>query len=113
MNGFQTSPLMYPYHGRMSIPSSTVRTPLCFPQMILSVAPAPPLRNLLTPLSIKRTLYGSSQTHGLLSLALTNNEYYDITVGYFENLPALVTLWAHTMTGKVNGTGRGMVIFMH
>jgi len=81
--------------------------------MILSVAPALPLQSLLTPLSIKRTLYGSSQTHGLLSLALTNNEYYDITVGYFESLPGLVTLWAHTMTAEVNGTRRGMPIFLH
>lgn len=69
-----------------------------------------PLQSLLTPLSIKRTLYGSSQTHGLLSLALTNNVYYDITVGYFESLPALVTLWAHTMTAEVNGTRRDSLI---
>ncbi|KAL4071460.1 GPI transamidase component PIG-T [Scleroderma yunnanense] len=64
----------------------------------------------LTPLSIKRTLYGSSQIHGLLSLALTNNEYDDISVGYFENLPALVTLWAHTLTVEVDGIRRDGLI---
>ncbi|KAG6336992.1 hypothetical protein ID866_2093 [Astraeus odoratus] len=60
----------------------------------------------LSPLSIKRTLYGSSQIHGLLSLALTNNEYHDIAVGYLENLPALITLWMHTMKVEVEGRVR-------
>ncbi|KAI6029592.1 Gpi16 subunit, GPI transamidase component-domain-containing protein [Pisolithus microcarpus] len=44
----------------------------------------------LTPLSIQRTLHGSSQIHGHLFIALTNNGHHDIVVGYFENLPALI-----------------------
>lgn len=101
---------MYPCHGHMSIPSNTVRTALSCNKTFSNVAPALP-QSPLTPLSIKRTLYGSSQTHGLLSLALTNNEHYDLTVGYFENLPALVTLWAHTIAIEVNGIKRGMPLF--
>ncbi|KAI5996312.1 GPI transamidase component PIG-T [Pisolithus albus] len=64
----------------------------------------------LTPLSIQRTLHGSSQTHGHLFIALTNNGHHDIVVGYFENLPALVTLWMHTMKIKVDGTERNELI---
>ncbi|KAI6019826.1 GPI transamidase component PIG-T [Pisolithus orientalis] len=48
----------------------------------------------LVPLSIQRTLRGSSQIH----------------VGYFENLPALVTLWMHTMETKVDGVKRDDLI---
>lgn len=64
----------------------------------------------LVPLSIQRTLRGSSQIHGLLFIALTNNGQNDIVVGYFENLPALVTLWMHTMETKVDGVKRDDLI---
>ncbi|KAH7887087.1 GPI transamidase component PIG-T [Phlebopus sp. FC_14] len=67
--------------------------------------PLPPLPPS-TPLSIRRTLYGSSQTHGVLSTALSNNEDEDITVGYLETLPALVTLWMHTMRVEVGSVRR-------
>ncbi|KAI6124579.1 GPI transamidase component PIG-T [Pisolithus croceorrhizus] len=64
----------------------------------------------LTPLSIQRTLHGSSQIHGHLFVALTNNGDHDIVIGYFENLPALVTLWMHTMKIKVDGVERNELI---
>ncbi|KAI6116168.1 GPI transamidase component PIG-T [Pisolithus sp. B1] len=64
----------------------------------------------LTPLSIQRTLHGSSQIHGHLFVALTNNRHHDIVVGYFENLPALVTLWMHTMKIKVDSAERNELI---
>ncbi|KAF9225931.1 Gpi16 subunit, GPI transamidase component [Gyrodon lividus] len=71
--------------------------------------PLPPL-DPLTPLSIKRTLHGSSQTHGVLSMTLSNNEHDDITVGYLETLPVLVTLWMHTMKVQVSGIQRDDLI---
>ena len=37
-----------------------------------TVVPPPALQ---TPLSIKRTLYGSSQMHGILHVSLSNNDY--------------------------------------
>jgi len=58
------------------------------------------------PLSIKRTLYGSSQTRGVLFVSLSNNDRAPITVGYLETLPALVTLWMHTMKVDVGGIAR-------
>ncbi|KIJ15956.1 hypothetical protein PAXINDRAFT_168923 [Paxillus involutus ATCC 200175] len=64
----------------------------------------------LAPLSIKRALHGSSQTHGVLSVALSNNEHGDITIGYLETLPALVTLWMHTIKVEVRGTRRDDLI---
>lgn len=60
-----------------------------------------------TPLSIKRTLYGSSQTRGVLFVSLSNNDHAPMTVGYLETLPALVTLWMHTMKVDVGGIARG------
>ncbi|KAG9313642.1 GPI transamidase component PIG-T [Chiua virens] len=54
-----------------------------------------------TPLSIRRTLYGSSQTSGILFVSFSNNDHVPITVGYLETLPALVTLWMHTMKVEV------------
>ncbi|KAN0084557.1 GPI transamidase component PIG-T, partial [Tylopilus felleus] len=62
--------------------------------------PPPPPQ---TPLSIKCTLYGSSQTRGMLSVSLSNNDHNPITVGYLETLPALVTFWMHTMKVDIDG----------
>jgi len=53
-----------------------------------------------TPLSIKCTLYGSSQTHGVPFVSLSNNDRVPITVRYLETLPALVTPWMHTITSE-------------
>ncbi|KAN0101365.1 GPI transamidase component PIG-T [Tylopilus felleus] len=71
-----------------------------------SLPPPPPQ----TPLSIKRTLYGSSQTHGVLSVSLSNNDHVPITVGYLETLPALVTLWMHTMKVDIDNIPRGTLL---
>ncbi|KIJ61828.1 hypothetical protein HYDPIDRAFT_176808 [Hydnomerulius pinastri MD-312] len=71
--------------------------------------PLPPFVPL-TPLSVKRTLHGSSQTHGVLFVALSNNENHDITTGYLETLPALVTLWMHTMKIEVGAVQRDDLI---
>lgn len=63
-----------------------------------------------TPLSIKRTLYGSSQTRGVLFVSLSNNDHVPITVGYLETLPALVTPWMHTMKVDVDAIARGALL---
>ena len=77
--------------------------PAWYSPLSTALPPPPPQ----TPLSIKRTLYGSSQTHGVLSVSLYNNDHNPITVGYLETLPALVTLWMHTMKVDIDGIPRG------
>jgi len=56
---------------------------------LLWTAPPPAPQKLL---SIKRTLYGSSQTRGVLFVSLSNNDHAPITVEYLET-PALVIPW--------------------
>jgi len=60
-----------------------------------------------TPLSIKRTLYGSSQTRGILFVSLSNDDHVPITVGYLETLLAFVTPWIHPTKVNVGAIARG------
>jgi len=61
-----------------------------------------------TLLSIKRTLYGSSQTRGVLFVSLSNNDHAPITVGYLET-PAILIPWMHAMKVDVDANARGVL----
>ncbi|KAG2158330.1 GPI transamidase component PIG-T [Suillus bovinus] len=63
--------------------------------------PLPPLTPV-TPLSVKRTIHGTTQTRGVLSVSATNNSPQEISVGYLEMMPALLTLWMHTLKVEIN-----------
>jgi phosphatidylinositol glycan class T len=67
----------------------------------------PPLP-ALTPLSVKRTLHGTTQTRGVLSISVTNNSPQEISAGYLEMIPTLLTLWMHTLTVEINSDTRSM-----
>lgn len=55
-----------------------------------------------TPLSVKRTIHGTTQTRGVLSVSVTNNSPQEISAGYLEMMPALLTLWMHTLKVEIN-----------
>ncbi|KAG2128702.1 Gpi16 subunit GPI transamidase component [Suillus clintonianus] len=63
--------------------------------------PLPPLLSL-TPLSVKRTIHGTTQTRGVLSVSVTNNSPQEVSAGYLEMMPALLTLWMHTLKVEIN-----------
>jgi phosphatidylinositol glycan class T len=63
--------------------------------------PLPPLTPV-TPLSVKRTIHGTTQTRGVLSVFVTNNSPQEISAGYLEMMPALLTLWMHTLKVEIN-----------
>ncbi|KAG1876300.1 GPI transamidase component PIG-T [Suillus subluteus] len=63
--------------------------------------PLPPLIPV-TPLSVKRTIHGTTQTRGVLSVSVTNNSPQEISAGYLEMMPALLTLWMHTLKVEIN-----------
>ncbi|EIW78363.1 Gpi16 subunit GPI transamidase component [Coniophora puteana RWD-64-598 SS2] len=60
----------------------------------------------LSPLTVRRALHGTSQAHGALAVSVTNNLDTPVRVGYLETLPALVTLWLHTLTVTLDGDAR-------
>ncbi|KAG1808690.1 uncharacterized protein BJ212DRAFT_1302948 [Suillus subaureus] len=51
-----------------------------------------PLLILVTLLSVKRTIRGATQTRGVLSVSAANNSPQEISAGYLEIIPALLTL---------------------
>ncbi|KAG8216666.1 GPI transamidase component PIG-T [Butyriboletus roseoflavus] len=105
--GYKLSPNPMSSNDTASVYSLTSHVPLdiamSWPEEHVLTLPPPAPQ---TPLSIKRTLYGSSQTRGVLFVSLTNNDHAPMTVGYLETLPALVTLWMHTMKVDVGGIAR-------
>ncbi|KAN0084548.1 GPI transamidase component PIG-T [Tylopilus felleus] len=109
VRGYRLSPEAVSSNDTVSIYSPASHVPLdiamSWPEEYTFSYPLPPPPPQ-TPLSIKRTLYGSSQTHGVLSVSLYNNDHNPITVGYLETLPALVTLWMHTMKVDIDGIPR-------
>ncbi|KAF8549084.1 Gpi16 subunit, GPI transamidase component [Imleria badia] len=109
VRGYALSPEPVSSNDTVSVYSPTSHVPLdvamSWPEEFTFNYPLPPPAPQ-TPLSIKRTLYGSSQTRGVLSVSLSNNGHVPITVGYLETLPALVTLWMHTLKVVVEGTPR-------
>ncbi|KII90535.1 hypothetical protein PLICRDRAFT_39104 [Plicaturopsis crispa FD-325 SS-3] len=60
----------------------------------------------LGDLSVQRTLYGSSQAHGELSLVLKNNLARAQDVIYLETMPWLLQFYLHTLRVESNGTTR-------
>ncbi|KAI0287503.1 GPI transamidase component PIG-T [Multifurca ochricompacta] len=51
----------------------------------------------LADLSIRRTLKGSSQTHGVLSIVIRNNQPVTIRTHYLETMPWHVEFFLHTL----------------
>ena len=60
------------------------------------------------PLSVQRTLRGSSQARGQLSVVLTNNWLTDMRVIYLETMPWLLQFYLHTLKIQCNGVPCGM-----
>lgn len=63
--------------------------------------PLPPLTPV-TPLSVRRTIHGTTQTRGVLSVSVTNNSPQEMSAGYLEMMPALLTLWMHTLKVEID-----------
>lgn len=61
----------------------------------------------LVPLSIQRTLRGSSQARGELSVRVTNNEPIEIRAVYLETMPWFIQFYLHTLRVSSNGVPRG------
>ncbi|TFK38924.1 GPI transamidase component PIG-T [Crucibulum laeve] len=64
----------------------------------------------LTPLKIQRTLKGSSQARGQLSLVIANHGQVSQQVVYLETMPWLVQFYLHTLKTSVNGAESDAVI---
>ncbi|KAF8137203.1 GPI transamidase component PIG-T [Boletus edulis] len=109
IRGYNLSPEPVASNDTVNVYSPTSHVPLdiamSWPEEYIFKYPLPPPAPQ-TPLSVKRTLYGSSQTRGVLFVSFSNNDHSPITVGYLETLPALVTLWMHTMKVDVGGIAR-------
>ncbi|PPQ66086.1 hypothetical protein CVT24_000200 [Panaeolus cyanescens] len=56
-----------------------------------------------TPISIRRTLTGSSQAWGQLSVAVTNNREDPLSIIYLETMPWLVQFFLHTLETRIDG----------
>jgi phosphatidylinositol glycan class T len=59
------------------------------------------------PLSVQRTLRGSSQARGQLSVALTNNWLTEMHVIYLETMPWLLQFYLHTLRIYSKSVPRG------
>ncbi|KAF5374112.1 hypothetical protein D9615_008878 [Tricholomella constricta] len=57
----------------------------------------------LTTLSVQRTLRGSSQARGQLSLVLSNHRGEALHVVYLETMPWLIQFYLHTLKIHING----------
>lgn len=64
----------------------------------------------LVPLSIQRTLRGSSQSRGQLSVAITNNQLIELRTIYLETMPWLLQFYLHTLRIRMNGVSRGACV---
>ena len=64
------------------------------------------LTTSLTDLDIMRTLTGSTQSRGQLSVLIRNNLPSEMQVVYLETMPWLVQFYLHTMRLSVNGSQR-------
>ncbi|KAJ7747141.1 Gpi16 subunit GPI transamidase component [Mycena maculata] len=67
-------------------------------------------RSAEAPLSVRRTLQGSSQDLGRLSVFITNDGTADIQAAYLETMPWIVQFYLHTMTLRVDGVTRDDLI---
>jgi phosphatidylinositol glycan class T len=63
----------------------------------------------LSDLSVLRTLKGSSQTHGELSVVIRNNQDVTVRAHYLETMPWHVEFFLHTLrVSCADGTKCGM-----
>lgn len=63
----------------------------------------------LSDLSVRRTLKGSSQTHGELSVVIRNNQPVTVRTHYLETMPWHVEFFLHTLVVSCgDGTKCGM-----
>ncbi|KAF9465783.1 GPI transamidase component PIG-T [Collybia nuda] len=60
----------------------------------------------ITPFSVQRTLRGSSQAHGQLSVIVKNHQNSTQQVVYLETMPWLVQFYLHTLEIRVDGVRR-------
>jgi len=56
------------------------------------------------PISVKRSLRGSSQAWGQLEAVITNQSPVMVQVIYVETMPWLLQFYLHTLEARVNGT---------
>ncbi|KAF8959181.1 Gpi16 subunit GPI transamidase component [Flammula alnicola] len=56
-----------------------------------------------TPFSVKRTLRGSSQAWGRLSVMITNHRSETVHALYLETMPWLVQFYLHTLETRIDG----------
>jgi len=61
-----------------------------------------------TPFSVRRTLRGSSQAWGQLSVSITNHRPEIVHALYLETMPWLVQFHLHTLESRINGVLQGM-----
>ena len=66
------------------------------------------------PISVKRTLKGSSQAWGQLEAVITNRSPVMVQVIYVETMPWLLQFYLHTLEARVNGTmaGPSMIFYL-
>lgn len=64
-------------------------------------------RSDATPFSVRRTLRGSSQAWGQLSVSITNHRSTAMHVLYLETMPWLVQFHLHTLESRINGVLQG------
>lgn len=64
-----------------------------------------------TPFSVKRTLTGSSQAFGRLSVVITNHRTEAINVLYLETMPWLLQFYLHTLEARIDGVVERMSTF--
>ncbi|KAG6811243.1 hypothetical protein H0H92_008413 [Tricholoma furcatifolium] len=62
----------------------------------------------LIPLSVQRTLRGSSQARGQLSVVLTNHGAETLNIVYLETMPWLIQFFLHTLNIHIDGVRNGM-----
>ncbi|KAF8184185.1 GPI transamidase component PIG-T [Pholiota molesta] len=63
-----------------------------------------------TPFSVKRTLTGSSQAFGRLSVVITNHQTEAINVLYLETMPWLLQFYLHTLEARIDGVVEPKII---
>lgn len=63
----------------------------------------------ITSLSVQRTLRGSSQARGQLSVIVKNHSNSVLRVVYLETMPWLVQFYLHTLDIRINGVREGML----
>ncbi|KDR77599.1 hypothetical protein GALMADRAFT_138681 [Galerina marginata CBS 339.88] len=63
-----------------------------------------------TPFTVKRTLRGSSQAYGQLSVVITNEQPSTVHALYLETMPWLLQFYVHTLQARIDGVPRGGII---